>query len=120
MLSSEHCCWGMLDLQTSSTMCRTLPDIFIAGESCYTAVGKELVQIMESTPESPIDVLRKAINSLRPDRPHLAEAFEDRDLQKLLAEGFKSVDDLKDADRNSLLALGLPRARVANLKPGLP
>ena len=90
-------------------------DYFIGDDA---EVEAALGTILEDQPGvCAIDVLRKALNSLRLDRPNLADAFEDQDLQKLLAAEFQSVDDLKDATKERLLALGLPRARVANLKP---
>ena len=75
---------------------------------------------MASGSDSSIEILRKAINSLRPDEPTLADRFTHEDLQRLVAEGFQSVGDLKDVSKAGLRALGLPTARVSNIKPGGP
>ncbi len=66
----------------------------------------------------PLDMVRQAINSLDPERPNMAGGFTVGELQRLYDEGFQSVDDLKDACRESLQAMGLQPTNIDGLMSG--
>ena len=59
--------------------------------------------------------LRAGITQLR--NPDTAAKFSDADLHCLWDAGFKCLVDLRDARKEDLVATGLLRARVSNLKP---
>ena len=80
------------------------------------------MQAME--PDSPpgplewaIGALRRAINTLRPDKPKLAESFTEEDLQKLLAEGYQTTDDLAHGIRSTLTPYP---SKLLKSRPSLP
>ena len=76
------------------------------------------MQAMAAPPAGPLDMVRQAINSLDPERPNMASGFTDGELQRLYDEGFQSMDDLKDARRGSLQAMGLQPASIDSLMSG--
>ncbi len=65
-----------------------------------------------------LEELRKAINSVRPDKPELVASFSAEEFQILLEAGFGSADDFGDAGAETLRELGLDEARVNDLIPG--
>ena len=76
------------------------------------------VQGVASAVDNALDGVRKAINSMVPGKPNLAESFTPLDLNILLAGGFGDANNLGDATAEELLRSGLCGARVFDLEPG--
>ena len=75
---------------------------------------------MATAPAHDLDVVRKAINDLWPDKPDVIMPFTDDELQVLFDEGYTTVDDLKDASMMSLRAMGLHQACIDIILAGKP
>ena len=71
------------------------------------------MQAMAAEPGDPVDIVRKAINSVSPG---LAEDFDDGHLQSLAAAGFQRADEFRKVERKELMALGLTLAQAADLQ----
>ena len=71
-----------------------------------------------AAPASRTELVREAIRSLHPDRPAVADCFEDVHLLNLFDAGFQSVDLLRTASKESLQTLDLRLAHIDNLKHG--
>ena len=70
------------------------------------------MQAMAQAPAHDLDLVRKAINDMRPDKPDAAMHFADDELQRLFDEGYTTVDDLIDASMKSLRLMGLQQACI--------
>lgn len=72
-------------------------------------------QHVQGQPSDPRGNLRQALAQLRIDDPDFASDFADEDLDKLLRAGYRRIQNLRDAQRESLLAIELPLARIDSL-----
>ena len=68
----------------------------------------------QASPEQ-LDLVREAVKQLV--SPDQLKKFDDDDFQLLWREKYRDVDDLRSASREDLLAVKLPGALVAYLKP---
>lgn len=73
-----------------------------------------------TAPPGPLEMVRKALISLCPEEPKLAETFKLEDLQRLYDAGYRCKSIMKYARHSTLNSLGLPLALVDVIMSGRP